>query len=685
MKTYLLIPLIEVVFGLALFIVLMISGRRHAARKPFALFLVFLALWGTFTFMTRFSAGTGDALLWEKFALESMMIASAFFCLAVVLLTAIRPNLYFLYGLLAAYILVLALVPSDLVVSDIRIRWYGESPVIGPLFFLYLITAYTPVVYSTVLLVRHRRLTRNVDDRVRDRYLITGTIAMLIGAFTDYLAALGVDIYPFGIIGNILLCIMATVAMLKYSLLEMRVLLRNAVTLLLTGLLIFGVFGSLIYLMHYLFLDVGSHFGVTLTMMIVFLAALLFHPVFSRLSKTVDHWFFRNRYDYIQTMKCFSQETRGQIDLAQLSSTLVNAIANGLQSLGVYLLLPSPVSGSYATYAHSGQKSHGRLYFPVDSPLIVTIKELDSVLDTLDMNVNPWFISLVPAERQVLERNRIELLVPLKHNDNLAGLLLLSSKGTFQPYSNEERRLLKMVGDDVAASIDNASLYENIKQKQSDMEKAMDGVIHAVSLVVESRDPYTAGHQRRVAELARSIAKMMGLSEWQVMGVYVAGLLHDVGKVAVPVEILNKSGKISQYEYSIIKSHSQVGYEILNKINFPWPVTTAILQHHERLDGSGYPAGVSGREIIIEARILGVADVVEAMSSHRPYRPALGLVTALGEIAAKSGVLYDPQVVDACLALLQKKPAAFDRIMAIAAASQRHILAEIVRVAEKPG
>ena len=679
MKTYLLIPLIEVVFGLALFIVLMISGRRHAARRPFSLFLVFLALWGVFTFMTRFTAGTGAALSWEKLALASIMIASAFFCLAVVSLTAIHPNPYFLYGLLAAYILVFALVPADLVVSDIRIMWYGESPVIGPLFFLYLVTAYTPVVYSTVLLVHHRRRTRNVDDRVRDRYLITGTIAMLIGAFTDYLVALGVDIYPLGIIGNILLCIMATVAMLKYSLLEMRVLLRNGVTLLLTGLLIFGVFGSLIYLMHYLFLDFGSHFGVTLTMMIVFLAALLFHPVFSRLSNTVDRWFFRNRYDYIQTMKRFSQETRGQIDLAQLSSTLVHAIANGLQSLGVYLLLPSTVSGSYATYAHSGQKSHGRLYFPADSPLIVTIKELDSVLDTLDMNVNPWFISLVPAERQVLERNKIELLVPLKHNDNLAGLLLLSSKATFQPYSSEERRLLKMVGADVAASIDNASLYENIKQKQSDMEKAMEGVIHAVSLVVESRDPYTAGHQRRVAELARSIATIMGLSEWQVMGVYVAGLLHDVGKVAVPVEILNKSGKISQYEYSIIKSHSQVGYEILNKINFPWPVTTAILQHHERLDGSGYPAGVSGREIIIEARILGVADVVEAMSSHRPYRPALGLVTALGEIAAKRGVLYDPQVVDACLNLLQKNQAAFDRIMTVAATSRRPLLAETIK------
>jgi putative nucleotidyltransferase with HDIG domain len=679
LKTYLLIPLIEVVFGLALFIALMISGRRHAAWRPFSLFLVFLTIWGVFTFMTRYNAGTGAALPWEKLALASMMIASMFFFWSVISLTGTRPKTYLLYGLLAAYIVLLALILTGLVVSDIRVMWYGEAPVIGPLFFFYLVSAYTPFAYGAALLARHSRQTRIVDERVRDQYLIAGIVAVLVGAAADYLAVLGLSMYPLGIIGNILLSIVATAAMLKFNLPEMRLLFRNGVTLLLVSLLIFGVFGSLIYQMHYLFLDFSNHFGVTLTVMVAFLAALLFQPVFSRLKNTVDRWFFRKRYDYIQTMKRFSQETRGQIDLSQLSSTLVNAVANGMQSPGVYLLLPSPVSGSYSTYAYSGQKSRGRLYFPPNSPLIATVKELDSVLDTLNMDVNPWFISLVPGERKILENNRIELLVPIRHNENLAGLLLLSSKAMYQPYTNEDRRLLKIVSADVAASMDNANLYENTKRKQSDLEKAMDGVIHAVSLVVESRDPYTAGHQRRVAELARSIAHMMGLSESQVMGIYVAGLLHDVGKVVVPAEILSKSGKISQYEYSIIKNHSQVGYEILNKINFPWPVTTAILQHHERLNGSGYPAGISGADIIMEARIIGVADVVEAMSSHRPYRPALGLDCALEEIAAKRGVLYDPRVVDACLKLLQKNETVFDRIMAVAAASQRHILAQAIK------
>ena len=226
-----------------------------------------------------------------------------------------------------------------------------------------------------------------------------------------------------------------------------------------------------------------------------------------------------------------------------------------------------------------------------------------------------------------------------------------------------------MVSADVAVNIDNANRYENIKQKHGELQKALDGVIHAVSLVVETRDPYTAGHQRRVAGLARAIAGEMGLSEWQVMGIYITGLLHDVGKVAVPTEILSKPGKINQDEFSIIKNHSRIGYDILQRIEFPWPVTKAILQHHERLNGSGYPDGLSGDQIIIEAKILGVADVVEAMSSHRPYRPALGLDAALDEISGGKGILYDAEVVDACLSLLKKNEPEFDRIMAAAASS----------------
>ena len=194
-----------------------------------------------------------------------------------------------------------------------------------------------------------------------------------------------------------------------------------------------------------------------------------------------------------------------------------------------------------------------------------------------------------------------------------------------------------------------------LKNTLNDLQKAMYGIIEAMGLTVEIRDPYTAGHQRRVAEIARAIAIETGLSERQVEGVHIAGLIHDIGKMAVPAEILSKPGKITKHEFGIIKSHPEVGYDILRKINFPWPISQIVYQHHERMDGTGYPQGLSGKDILMEARIMGVADVVEAMASHRPYRPARGIDKALEEISKNREVLYDPEVVDACLMLFKDK------------------------------
>ncbi len=673
MNMYLLIPLIEVIFCLGLLIVLMISGKRHIARRPFTAFLFFMTLWGFFIFMMRASPDMTNALLWEKFVFWAILSASLFFYRFTVSLTGARPNRYFEYPLYIAYFVVLALIPTGLVVNGMQMMWYGKAPLIGPLFPLYVLCAYAPIVRSAMLLIKHYRHTRIIDDRIRSQYIIVGIAAMFIGATTDYLPVLGMSMYPLGIIGNILFCLVATISMLRHNLLEMKVVIRKLATYSLTSVLIFGIFGSLIYLLSHFFQDFMSPVSLTITIVAVFIAASIFQPVLSRLQHTVDRWFFRERFDHIQNLRRFNQETRGDLDLEQLSSSLVTTVANGMQSQGVYLLLPSS-TGSYTTYMYSGQKSQGRLQFSANSPLVAAMKQQKHILDNTDLDIVPSLISLTEYDRQTLERNSIELLVPLKNNGHLAGMLLLSGRASDEPYSKEERRLLEMVSPDVAVSIDNANLYENMKQKHSELQKAMDGVIHAISLVVETRDPYTAGHQRRVAELARAIAKKMGLSEWQQMGIHVAGLLHDVGKVAVPSEILSKPGKITETEFSIIKNHCQVGYEILQRIDFPWPVTKAVLQHHERLDGSGYPQGLAGEDIVLEARILGVADVVEAMSSHRPYRPAIGLDSALEEISRASGILYDIEVVDACLSLLKKNQPKFERIMAAAAANTDYAL-----------
>jgi len=186
-------------------------------------------------------------------------------------------------------------------------------------------------------------------------------------------------------------------------------------------------------------------------------------------------------------------------------------------------------------------------------------------------------------------------------------------------------------------------------------QRAMMAVVEAIAKMSEMRDPYTSGHQRRVAALSRAIARQMGLSQEQTEGVRVSGYLHDIGMALVPRAIRSELGRLSDYEFKIIMAHPEAGYDILDGLDFPWPVAQAVLQHHERLDGSGYPGGLSGDEISIEARILAVADTVEAMLSNRPYRPPAGLDKALKQVSDNRGVLYDSRVVDACLELFQKR------------------------------
>jgi PAS domain S-box-containing protein len=196
---------------------------------------------------------------------------------------------------------------------------------------------------------------------------------------------------------------------------------------------------------------------------------------------------------------------------------------------------------------------------------------------------------------------------------------------------------------------------EERKQSFERLRKVLGATVQSISMTVEMKDPYTAGHQQRVSDLARAIATEMGLSADRREFIRTASSIHDIGKISIPSEILSKPTKLTDLEFSLIKTHSQSGYDILKDIDFPWPVADVVLQHHERMNGSGYPQGLKGDDILLEARIMAVADVVEAIGSHRPYRPSLGIDFALEEISRNKGILYDADVVDACLKLFQEK------------------------------
>jgi len=224
--------------------------------------------------------------------------------------------------------------------------------------------------------------------------------------------------------------------------------------------------------------------------------------------------------------------------------------------------------------------------------------------------------------------------------------------------------------DDRGNNIGNVLVFRDVSERVRNEEavheyvhnlrRTLEATVEALAVTAEKRDPYTAGHQQRVSALACAIALRLGLAEERVEGLRVGGLLHDIGKIYIPAEILAKPATLNAIEFGLIKTHSEVGHEILRNIPFPWPVADMVLQHHERLNGTGYPQGLANGQIMLEAKILSVADVVEAMSSHRPYRPALGMDRALGEIKKNREKLYDPEIVDACVYLFESKSFSFD-------------------------
>jgi HD-GYP domain-containing protein (c-di-GMP phosphodiesterase class II) len=198
---------------------------------------------------------------------------------------------------------------------------------------------------------------------------------------------------------------------------------------------------------------------------------------------------------------------------------------------------------------------------------------------------------------------------------------------------------------------------EDITAKRHSVERirtALKATVQAIAVTVETRDPYTAGHQRRVSDLARAIATEMNLPTDKIDGIRTGAVIHDLGKISVPAEILTKPTKLTDLEFGIIKTHAQSGYDILKDIEFPWPIARMVLEHHERMDGSGYPNGLVAKETLLESKILSVADVVEAIASHRPYRPSFGIDAALKELENNKGKLYDAGVVDACLRIFRQ-------------------------------
>ncbi|MBU4293895.1 MAG: GAF domain-containing protein [Actinobacteria bacterium] len=287
----------------------------------------------------------------------------------------------------------------------------------------------------------------------------------------------------------------------------------------------------------------------------------------------------------------------------------------------------------------------------MNNPVVMTA-ETGKILVVNDIATDTFF---KPWRSEALYRDyRAMAAIPLIYNKKIIGNLNVYS-GVENSFKNQEIKFLNEVANDIAIGIKSIRYEKELERNYINTKRALYETINSFALISERRDSYTAGHQKRVAALTSAIAKAMKLDSNITEGIYFISILHDLGKMCIPLSILSKPACLSKAEIMLIQSHCNEGYDILKNIEFPWPIAETILQHHERINGSGYPYGLKDKDILLEAKILAVADTIEAMSSHRPYRPAIGLNKALKEIAKNKGILYDGLTVDVCIDLFKNK------------------------------
>jgi putative nucleotidyltransferase with HDIG domain len=305
----------------------------------------------------------------------------------------------------------------------------------------------------------------------------------------------------------------------------------------------------------------------------------------------------------------------------------------------------------------SRQHGSGLVLKSVDYPVYFKAMRSGRVVDAHDARNDPRTKEF--AEGYLTPNDITAMLdAAIRVSGELVGVVCHEQVREPRHWSAEEIAFAGEVADQVAQTIQNSQQKRSqaaLRESLERVKKLLEQTVNVLASTVEMRDPYTAGHQRRVALLADAIAREMGLTEDRIEGLRMAALIHDIGKIYVPAEILSKPGALTLTEQRLIQTHPQVGHDVLKRVDFPWPVARIVLQHHERWDGSGFPKGLSGEDILLEARIMGVADVVEAMSSHRPYRAARGISEALKIVSENSGVLFDPEVVKACLTLFYRR------------------------------
>jgi putative nucleotidyltransferase with HDIG domain len=354
----------------------------------------------------------------------------------------------------------------------------------------------------------------------------------------------------------------------------------------------------------------------------------------------IDRVFYRQRYNAGLMLERLSEATASMLHLDQITSVILDEVTETLFTHHAAIYVKKNPPGNYHLIAKYNLNPKAPAVMRRDHPIIRQLSGNPNLITRFDLYNLPTYRGLWAEEQEDLEILQMDLFIPLQAKGELVGILGIGPKLSGQEYSQEDQRTLTTLGNQMAVAVENARLYE-------ELEKTFVETVVALTNAIDLRDTYTSDHSQQIATLAQDVARQLNLSSQDIDAVYWGGLLHDIGKIGIPDAILQKPGKLDESEWDLIKTHPNLGADLVSKIHKLEHIAPIIEYSHERFDGTGYPYGAKGDEIPIGARIVGVVDSFSAMIDERPYKPPLDKNSALDEIKRNSGILYDPRVVQA--------------------------------------
>ncbi|MDP3064485.1 MAG: ATP-binding protein [Chloroflexota bacterium] len=471
---YIVLPFLVFIICVFLAALVLNSNWRSHTNRVFAIFLVAMALWGLTIFGMRSSPSPSESDLayqWEKWVFGAIVATSILFFHFTLLFTRTRFNRWVVRALYVMGAMVWGLSLGGVVVTGMQEKFYGHAPVLGPAFPVYLIVAYVPIVSALVVLARGFRRSRSNDERNRLAYVLLGALASFIGGTTDFLPALGLNIYPLGIVANVVFGVLTTVAVVRYRLLDLRLILRRGFAYSIVSTLIFAVYGVFLLLFLTLFRNQVGSASLIAAIAAIILGAILIPPAVGRVQSFFDRLFLRERYDYLVALQSFAFEARDIRDFAGLAQSLTRTVTLAMQAEWVAIMLPQAESGDLVVAGVGTGAKVPDVSFGHNSPVAKWLTRTDGGLAVRELDLNPYLQALGDTQRQALKDSGAQLLVPMKSKGVLTGILMLGPKLVGNDYSGEDVRLVATVANQAATLVENSRLYSQELARLQQLEQ----------------------------------------------------------------------------------------------------------------------------------------------------------------------------------------------------------------------